>query len=221
MKSYISASMMCADILRLKETLETFDARGVDYLHIDVMDGRFVPNFCLGTDYAKRLRGLSDIPLDVHLMVERPEDKLSWFEPRPGELCSVHYESTPHTRRALAKIREAGARPVIALNPATHYRAIEHLLDEIDAVLVMTVDPGYAGQVLIEAALKKISLLRNWLDATGYGRVGIEADGNVSFVNARRMRAEGANIFVAGSSSVFERGYVLSEAIEKLRENIL
>jgi len=216
----ISVSMMCADIGKLPETLETFRSCGVDYLHIDVTDGIFAPNFTLGTDYARRLRELSAIPLDIHLMVERPEDKSDWFGPRPGEYVSVHYESTPHVHRALRRISEAGARPMIALNPATHYRVVEHLLDDIDAVLVMAVNPGFAGQKLIDATLKKISDLRGWLDAAGYGRVGIEVDGNVSFTNAKKMREAGADIFVAGSSSVFDPEYSLSDAIGVLRRSI-
>ena len=212
--------MMCADIGALTETLSVFKSTGIEYLHIDVMDGVFVPNFTLGTDYVKQLRRLSDIPLDIHLMIERPEDKINWFDPQPGEYVSVHCESTPHIHRALSRIRAAGAKPMAALNPATHYLSIEHLLDDIDAVLVMTVNPGYAGQQLIESTLRKISALRRWLDESGYSRIEIEADGNASFVNAKRMSEAGANIFVAGSSSVFSLELSLSGAISKLREAV-
>jgi len=212
--------MMCADIEKLSETLKTFGECGIEYLHVDVMDGCFAPNFTLGTDYVKKLRELTEIPLDAHLMIERPEDKINWFAPRHGEFFSVHYESTPHVHRALVKIKEAGARPMLALNPHTPFRGIEHVLEDIDAVLIMTVNPGYAGQKLINGTIKKIAGLREWLDETGNGRIEIEVDGNVSFANAARMRAAGANIFVAGSSSVFDKNFSLRDAIKKLRDAV-
>ena len=212
--------MMCAGLFNLADYLKTFNECGVELLHIDVMDGVFVPNYALGVDYVKRLRRLTDIPLDIHLMVEHPEDKLNWFEPQPGEYVSVHIESTAHIHRAIDKIRQSGAKPCVALNPGTHFNAIEYVLSEIDAVLVMTVDPGYAGQALIDHTIKKIRDLRDWLDDLGYTSVEIETDGNVSFVNAKRMRSAGAGIFVAGSSSVFNEEMELSAAILKLREAV-
>jgi len=220
MTAKLSPSMMCAGIGALTDALQGFQAAGAEYLHIDVMDGVFVPNYTLGTDYIRQLRALTAIPLDIHLMIERPEDKVAWFDPRPGEYVSVHTESTPHVHRALSRIREAGAKPMAALNPATPYKIIEHLLDDIDAVLIMTVNPGYAGQALIEATLPKIRGLRDWLDASGYQHVEIEVDGNVSFENAKRMRAAGANLFVAGSSSVFAHGLTVREGMERLRKAV-
>ena len=213
----ISPSMMCADIIKLSETLNVFKEYGIDYLHIDIMDGVFVPNYTLGTDYIKQLRKISSIPLDIHLMIDRPENKISWFEPQPGEYVSIHYESTPHVHRALYLIKEFKAKPMIALNPGTHYKCIEHLLDDIDAVLIMTVNPGYAGQKLVEPTLKKIASLRNWLDKLGYNNIEIEADGNCSFINVKNMLNAGANIFVAGSSSVFTAELPLAKAIQKFR----
>jgi ribulose-phosphate 3-epimerase len=212
--------MMCADIARLAETVKTFERTGVDYLHIDVMDGCFVPNLTLGTDYARQLRALTDIPLDIHLMVEEPGAKVDWFEPQPGEYVSVHAEVTPHLQRVLQKIRDTGAKPMAALNPATPFRILEHVLDDIDAVLIMTVNPGYAGQKLIPATLKKIGDFRRFADERGYGNIEIEVDGNVSAENARRMAAEGANIFVLGSSAVFREDAPLETAIEDFRRVI-
>ena len=221
MTGKISPSMMCADIGKLAETLKIFETCKIEYLHIDIMDGVFVPNFTLGTDYVKKLRKMTDIPLDVHLMIDKPEEKIHWFDPQPGEYFSVHYESTPHIHKALHLINQTGAKPMLALNPGTHYRVLTHLLDDMDAVLIMTVNPGFAGQKLIEATLKKIQLLRNWLNEADYGHVEIEADGNCSFANAKRMRENGANIFVAGTSSVFCRDFTLDEAVAKFREELL
>ncbi|MBO5069718.1 MAG: ribulose-phosphate 3-epimerase, partial [Roseburia sp.] len=202
MKSKISPSMMCADIMNMKPVLETFEKNGIEYLHIDIMDGQFVPNFTLGTDYCKLLKKNSSIPLDIHLMVENPQDKIDWFPIGEGDYVSVHVESTKHLQRVLALIKSKGAKPMVAINPATPLSAIEHVLDDIDGVLVMTVNPGFAGQKLVPATLKKITSLREYLDVNGYSQVEIEVDGNVSFENAKKMRAAGADIFVAGTSSV-------------------
>ena len=220
MKSKITTSMMCADILNLKETLEVFERNGIEYLHIDVMDGCFVPNYCLGTDYCKRLKRASNIPLDIHLMVEKPEIKLPYFEFCEGDYVSVHAESTNHLQRVLRYIKSKGAKSMVALNPATSIDCLNYVLDDIDAVLVMTVNPGYSGQKLIEACIQKIADIRAMLDSKGYNHVEIEVDGNVSFENARRMRAAGANLFVAGTASVFKPDMTLQEGISALREAI-
>jgi len=220
MKAKISPSMMCAGIQDLTGYINVFKQYGMEFLHIDVMDGVFVPNYALGVDYVRRLRQMTDIPLDIHLMVDRPEDKLGWFDPQPGDMVSVHVESTAHVHRAIDRIRGTGAAPCVALNPGTHFGTIEYVLNDIAAVLVMTVDPGYAGQTLVEQTIDKIGGLRKWLNNLGYGDVEIEADGNVSFINAKRMRLAGADIFVAGSSSVFDATLELPEAIKKLREAV-
>lgn len=209
--------MMCADYRGFSELLKTFKDTGIEYLHIDVMDGVFVKNFTLGTDYCERLRDMTDIPLDIHLMITEPEYKIDWFKPRAGEYVSVHAESTNHLQRALAAIRSCGAKPMVALNPATPLSTLDYVLDDIDAVLLMTVNPGFAGQKLIPQTLGKIADCRRYLDERGYGSVEIEVDGNVSFENAKKMHDAGANIFVAGTSSVFRSGESLSENIEKLR----
>ncbi len=209
--------MMCADIARLPAVLADFERGGIEYLHIDVMDGSFVPNFTLGTDYCKALKSLTAIPLDIHMMVNEPESKLDWFPIGEGDYVSVHAESTKHLQKALATIRAKGGKPMVAVNPATPLCLLEHVLDDIDGVLLMTVNPGFAGQRLVESTLKKITQLREWLDNSGYAHIEIEVDGNVSFENAKRMRDAGANIFVAGTSSVFNPAFPLSEGIERLR----
>ena len=216
----ISASMMCADIFSLAPVLKTLEEYRVEYLHIDVMDGVFVPNYQLGTDYISQLRRRSAIPLDIHLMITKPEDKLDWFDIREGDLVSVHYESAVSVQRALVMIRQKGAKPVLALNPATPISVLEDSLPDVDAVLLMAVNPGFAGQSLIPQIINKISRLRNWLDSLGYDRVKIEADGNVSFMNAYKMRTAGADIFVAGTSSIFRDGMTTGDAITGLREQI-
>ena len=226
----ISPSMMCADFLNLEKDIRTFEANNIEYLHIDIMDGCFVPNYTLGTDYCKKLKEASSIPLDIHLMITEPERKLEWFgfgsEPQPqpqfgeNDYVSIHYESTVHVQRALKKIRHMGGRPMLALNPATPIIMIENVLDDIDAVLIMSVNPGFAGQPLIPAAIKKIRQLREYLDDSGYSHIEIEVDGNVSFENAKIMSEAGANIFVAGSSSLFRKDISLSEAVRMFRKSV-
>ncbi len=220
MKCKISPSMMCADIMDLGSVVRTFEDKRIDYLHIDIMDGSFVPNFTLGTDYCDKLHRNTSIPLDIHLMIENPETKLEFFPIKKGDYVSVHIESTKHLQKAIAEIRSKGAKPMVALNPATPIYAIENILDDIDGVLVMTVNPGFAGQKLIKTTLKKIRKLRNYLDDNGYRDIEIEVDGNVSFENAFLMRQEGANIFVAGTSSIFSPHFTIAEGINKLNSVI-
>lgn len=217
MTGKLSPSMMCADFAQLPQTICEFEKGGVEYLHIDIMDGEFVSNFTLGTDFCTGLRQMTRIPLDIHLMINRPDLKISWFKVQPGEFVSVHWESTPHIQRTLAMIREAGGKPMLALNPATPVAVLDYVVGDIDGVLLMTVNPGFAGQKLIPAMLEKIQRTRAYLDAHGRKDASIEVDGNVSFVNAEKMRQAGADIFVGGTSSIFGKDDTLSGNIQRLR----
>lgn len=202
----VSPSMMCADALNLGADAVALEKAGVQYFHYDVMDGDFVPNFMLGPDVIKAVRKVSKVPADIHLMVKNPERHLHLFDLRAGDVVSVHQESTIHLQRTLAAIRQTGAQAAVALNPATPLCTIEDVLPDIDMVLLMTVNPGFAGQKLVPQTLAKITRLRKILDESGYPHVRIEVDGNVSFENAVRMRAAGADLFVAGTSAVFREG---------------
>ena len=211
---------MCADFLNLEKDIRIFEKNNIEYLHIDIMDGDFVPNYTLGTDYCKKLKENSPIPLDVHLMITEPERKLEWFMFGENDYVSIHFESTVHVQRALKKIRSLGGKPMLALNPATPIIMIENVLDDIDAVLIMTVNPGFAGQALIPATINKIKRLREYLDNSGYPEIEIEVDGNVSFGNAALMSEAGANIFVAGSSSIYKPGADIESNIKELRNAV-
>ena len=218
MKKMISPSMMCADIFTLGDTMDVFEKNGVSYLHIDIMDGEFVPNFTLGTDYCRRMKQSSSIPLDIHLMINDPEKKLFWFDFGEGDIVSVHFESTKHPYLALQMIRERGAKAFLAINPGTAASVILPMLSVMDGVLVMTVNPGFAGQKLAESTLAKITEVRELAAKAGRDDLLIETDGNVSFENAVRMSRAGADIFVAGTSAVFRKDMSLEEGLKKLQE---
>ncbi len=216
----ISPSMMCVEIDKLKEYLEIFEEEGIEYLHIDIMDGDFVPNYMLGTDYVKQLRKITKIPLDVHLMINEPERKIDWFDFQEGEYVSVHAESTRHLQKSLQAVRAAGARPMVAINPATKVESLQYVLDDIEGILVMTVNPGFSGQKAIPQTIQKIEDCRRYLDSQGHHNIIIEVDGNVSYELAGRMSEKQADIFVAGTSS-FLRGYDgVRAGIRRMREII-
>lgn len=220
MKNKISPSIMCADFFRLKEYIKLFEQYKIDMIHVDIMDGNFVPNYTLGTDFIRALKKNTKIPQDIHLMIDNPEGKIDWFDFSEGDFVSVHVESTRHLHKAVSEIKQRGARAGAALNPATPICMLENILDDIDMVLLMTVNPGFAGQKLIPSMLDKIKNLRKYLDERGYGNIEIEVDGNVSFENARLMRQAGANIFVAGTSSLFCEGATFGEAVQRFKDII-
>ena len=216
----ISPSLMCADIMNLGDELKKLEKGNIEYLHVDIMDGVYVPNYTLGTDFVKRLHAATDIPLDIHLMIDEPTAKLDWFELCEGDYVSVHYESCTHIQRALNLIKERGARPMLALNPGTPLTVLEELMPYIDGVLIMTVNPGFSGQKLVTSTLGKITRCRELLDRNGYTEVDIECDGNVSFENAKLMKEAGANIFVAGTSSIYSKADTLENNLARLRAAI-
>ena len=220
MQKKISPSIMCADFFQLDTYIKAFEKSNIDMIHVDIMDGSFVPNYTLGTDFIKALKRKTEIPLDIHLMINNPENKLDWFEFNENDYVSIHCESTPHLHKAISAIKNRRAKAMVAVNPATPICALESILDDIDAVLIMTVNPGFAGQKLIKSVLKKITQLRNYLDKNGYEHIEIEVDGNVSFENAALMSKAGSNIFVAGTSSIFTKDLKLEDAINKLKNCI-
>jgi ribulose-phosphate 3-epimerase len=220
MGTKISTSIMCADFGNLREVLKKHENAGIDYIHVDIMDGQFVPNFTFGPDFCKALRTLTAIPLDIHLMVERPERHTGIWDLKKGDIVTVHAEATNHIQKTLSEIKAAGASAGIAINPGTPVSAVEPVLPDTDMVLVMTVNPGYAGQSLVPQTLEKIAAMRAFLDKRGFSHIPIEVDGNVSFENAAKMRKKGAEIFVAGSSSVYRKDMDFDEAVRRLREAI-
>ncbi|MBR2020325.1 MAG: ribulose-phosphate 3-epimerase [Clostridia bacterium] len=203
MEMKLAPSVMCCDFINLRKDLDIFERQGIELLHVDIMDGNFVPNFTLGVDFIKQLKKATNIPLDIHLMVEQPERTLDAFPFGEGDWVSIHVESTKHLQRVLAKVKEKGAHPIVALNPATPLCMIEDVMDDIDGVLIMSVNPGFAGQKLVPHAIDKIAETKKLLAKYGREDVEIEVDGNVNPANAIRMKNAGANIFVVGTSGIF------------------
>jgi len=200
--------------------LDRLSHPAVAWFHCDVMDGHFVPNIMLSSEAIQAVKSAYTKPLDIHFMVERPESMLEWFPLGPGDMVSIHYESTPHVHRALGLIRERGALPALALNPATPLECAHEVLADIEMLLLMTVNPGFAGQRMVPGGLDKIARARAMLDGMGYAHMPIEVDGNCSVKNIPAMEAAGANIFVAGTSSVFSAAGIkqgLADTIACLR----
>ncbi len=198
----IAPSILAADFSKLAEEIKEVEAGGADYIHIDVMDGHFVPNISMGPLIVEAARKVTKLPLDVHLMIENPERYLEDFVRAGADIITVHVEASPHLHRTLQEIRRLGAKPGIVLNPSTPVDSIKHVLEEIDMILVMTVNPGYGGQDFIEAMLPKIGEIKEMVMSKGLN-IDIEVDGGINAHNARLCKEAGANVFVAGSA-IFE-----------------
>lgn len=216
LKPAISPSLMCADIFNLRYIIDEFEKNNIEYLHLDVMDGVFVPNFCLGSDYLRRLKAGTKITFDIHLMITEPEKKLDAFTFSQDDIVSVHYESTDNIEKAFEIIRSRGAKAFLAINPDTPVETVRQYLGKFDGLLLMTVYPGFAGQKMVPGSLERITEARKLLDEAGYPDMSIEVDGNVNYEKAPLMREAGADIFVVGTSSVLGPGD-LGENILKMR----
>ncbi len=217
MNKYISASVMCADQMNLATQIKELEKAGIDYLHVDIMDGHFVPNITLGFDFVKDLKKITDIPLDVHMMVENPSAFLDYLPLEKDDILCVHYESEVHIHRTLEQINKMGCRTGLALNPATPLECAKYLTDYIDMLLVMTVSPGFAGQKLFAAAERKTLEARKMLEESSRNRILIEVDGNISIPNAQKLNKCGADIFVLGTSSLFLKDKPLFDAAVDFR----
>ena len=217
MKGQISASMMCADLMHLENCVRQLEESHVEWLHCDVMDGHFVPNWMMFPDMINALAKNTSIQMDVHLMIEDPAAILPSLKLKEGDMVSFHYESTPHVQRTISMIRDRGWIPAVALNPATPLEMIKEILPELGMLLVMTVNPGFAGQKLVPNGLSKISRARQMIDHSATPNILIEVDGNCSLANAPLMIDAGADILVAGTSSVFSSKLTVKEGVASLR----
>lgn len=210
----IAPSILAADYARLADELD--QVRTADLIHFDVMDGHFVPNISFGVDLLRAVKRETELPVDVHLMVSNPDQQVEQYLDAGADVVAFHYEAATHANRLVSTIRERGAKAAIALNPATPVCLLEPILDDLDMVLVMTVNPGFGGQRLIESSLKKLRRLRRLCDEHGVNP-RIEVDGGIHAGNVAEVVSSGANVVVVGSSVFGAADRAL--AIEELRAN--
>lgn len=212
----IGASLMVADMLNIGQEIRNLDAAGIDFYHIDIMDGNFVRNFALSPDFIKAMRPITQKPIDVHLMVQNPEDHIDAVAAAGADMISIHAETATHLQGALSHIRSLGKKAGVALNPATPITILEHIWDVVDIVLVMTVNPGFAGQKFIPAMYDKVAMVRDFVKAHN-PNILIEVDGNIGPQTIPQCSKNGADLYVAGTSTLFNDKGTYAENLKATR----
>ncbi len=215
----ISVSILSADFSRLGEQIREAEAAGVDWIHVDVMDGCFVPNLTIGPPIVRALRPVTGLPFDVHLMIEQPERLIPAFAEAGADLLTVHVETCPHLHRTVQQIKELGVKAGVTLNPATPLVALQGILPDVDLVLVMSVNPGFGGQSYIPGSTARVARLRQMLDERGLSSVELEVDGGIKPQNIAQVVAAGATAVVSGSA-VFNRQASVAANVVALRQSI-
>jgi ribulose-phosphate 3-epimerase len=211
----ISPSILSADFARLGDEIKAVETAGADFIHIDVMDGRFVPNLTVGPLIVEAVRSVTTLPLDVHLMIVHPDDLIPEFIKAGASIVTVHIEACTHLHRTIQRIKQLGAKAGVSLNPATPIGAVEEILGEIDLLLLMSVNPGFGGQTFIPKTLDKIKLARNMIAAGGFNTY-LEVDGGIKPDNVQQVISAGADVIVAGSAIFKSTDY--AKTISQLRE---
>ena len=212
----IAPSILSADFARLGDEIKAIDQAGADYVHIDVMDGHFVPNITIGPLIVDAIRPMTELPLDVHLMIENPDQYIPKFVEAGADIIVVHAEAVRHLHRTIQLIKSSGKKAGVSLNPATSLAALDIILPDLDLVLLMTVNPGFGGQSFIQNSLSKITELRRRINALGLP-IELEVDGGVKIDNIEQIAVAGADVFVAGSAVFGADDYM--SAISRLKEN--
>ena len=213
----IAPSILSADFTRLGEEVKRVEQAGADYIHIDVMDGHFVPNITIGPMIVKAVRRVTELPLDVHLMISNPDFFVEEFVKAGADMITVHAEAVDHLHRSIQHIRKAGARPAVSLNPASPLQMLEYVLDDLGMVLLMTVNPGFGGQAFIPGVIPKIENLREIIDKRGLD-IELQVDGGIGPQTIGPVSSAGANVFVAGSAIFHSDNY--AETIRLMREGM-
>lgn len=216
MEALVAPSILSADFGRLAEEIAAIEAGGCDLVHVDVMDGRFVPNLTIGPMVVEAVAKVAKRPLDVHLMIVEPEKLIPAFAEAGASILTVHAEACPHLHRTIQQIKAAGVKAGVSLNPSTPVSAVDYVLEDLDMVLVMSVNPGFGGQKFIPSALRKIRQIRDMANERGLDDLWIEVDGGVGPANAEEVARAGANVLVAGSAVFNAPDY--GEAISAIRE---
>ena len=214
----ISPSILSADFTRLADQVHEAEEAGVDYIHVDVMDGHFVPNITIGPLVVKALRPITKLPLDVHLMIENPEFYIEDFSKAGANIITVHQEATPHLHRTIQQIQNLGIKAGVSINPSTSVKTLYEIICDVDLILVMSVNPGFGGQSYIHSCTKKIRKVREMLDERGVS-ADLEVDGGVNVDTVCEVISAGANAFVAGSA-IFNDKNSVAENVSALREKI-
>jgi ribulose-phosphate 3-epimerase len=215
----IAASILSADFGRLGEQVREAEAAGADWIHVDVMDGHFVPNLTIGPLVVQALRPMTKLPLDAHLMIEQPERLIPAFAKAGIDSLTVHVETCPHLHRTICQIKELGVKAGVTLNPATPLVAVEEILPDVDLALVLSVNPGFGGQSYIPGSTARIARLRNMLNERGLTEVELEVDGGIKPHNAAEIAAAGATVLVVGSA-IFNRQASVAANIAALRDRL-
>jgi len=214
----LAPSILSADFARLGEQVAEVTKAGADYIHVDVMDGHFVPQITIGAPVVEAIRSYTNLPLDVHLMIQAPEHQINQFVRAGADIITVHIEARPHIHRVVQTIKGLGVKAGVALNPGTPIDALNEILTSLDLVLVMTVNPGFGGQTFIESTLDKIARLRAELDKKELA-TELEVDGGINAEIAPRVVQAGARVLVAGAA-VFGSGQTVTDAIAKIRDSL-
>ena len=215
----IAASILSADFSRLGEQVREAEAGGADWIHVDIMDGHFVPNMTIGPLVVRAIRPITQLPLDVHLMIEQPERLIPAFVEAGADRITVHVETCPHLHRTVQQIKELGLKAGVTLNPATSLTTLEEILPDVDLVLIMSVNPGFGGQSYVPASTARIARLRQMLDERGLTGVEVEVDGGIKPHNVAKVVTVGATVLVVGSA-VFNSQASVAANIAALRDKL-
>lgn len=219
-KGLLSVSLMCADLLNMERDIKILEDNHVDFLHVDIMDGSFVPNLTFGPDFVNSLRKKTKLPLDIHLLMEHPRVIIRSMNICEGDIVSIHFECKESIMENVAFIKQRGAKFGLALNPDTSIEEVKKYLPYVDVILLMLIVPGFAGSTMIHGMMEKVGQTRSYLNNNGFDNIMISVDGSVSCERALYMKSLGASIFVGGTAGIFKKDKPLSETIFNFYKNI-